>query len=367
MTAPVVPLPTRVAPGSAGGAGRLAQATLFGFIGVELVSLLTGIVTLLRWEQRQVELNSEEAFFADGWDFGVGFAYFGVFIICGIAWLIWQYQAHSNLSSMTATKYRPAAAFWILVPIASLFVPFLAIGELARAGIDRPILRRWWWGLYLAMNALVGVSSVAGLAEMWLTSLIVGIAASAVGIGAAICAIRLISLINSGLESRRASAGRPAGRPTLTERAGLFWAGGASLLTVMGGSLFGVALPEIVRNLPAVPETNLAFVVGACFSETEVDFIDVSCNGPHEAEVYEVLEYPEASAYPGDDLIADWAEPQCYAQFEPYTGVPYPDSALEFGYLFPSAQGWQVGDREVICYLFDPSGDDLTEPVAQAA
>ncbi|MDQ3501361.1 MAG: hypothetical protein M3488_10425, partial [Actinomycetota bacterium] len=124
MTAPVVPLPTRVAPGSAGGAGRLAQATLFGFIGVELVSLLTGIVTLLRWEQRQVELNSEEAFFADGWDFGVGFAYFGVFIICGIAWLIWQYQAHSNLSSMTATKYRPAAAFWILVPIASLFVPF---------------------------------------------------------------------------------------------------------------------------------------------------------------------------------------------------------------------------------------------------
>ena len=361
------PLPIRVPPTTAVGAGRFTQAGLAGYIGVEVISFLTGVVTLLRWDDRERELAAQEPFFADGWDLGLGFAYFGVFLLCGIAWLIWQYQAHSNLSNLTQTRFRPAAAFWILVPVASLFLPYQAIAELARAEVDRPVLRRWWWALYLSMNFLIGVASGFTLATNLLVSTAVRAAAAVVGIGAAIAAIRLISHINAGLETRRGSAGWVAGPPPLSSKFRVIWAGAALLLTVLGSGLLGWALPAVVRAIPTIPDTNLAFAVGDCFNETAEEFVDISCDEPHQAEIYEVLDHPDAPAYPGGQLIADWAEPQCYSRFESYTGVAYPDSALEFNYLFPTAQGWREGDREVICYLFDPSGDDLTEPIANPA
>lgn len=361
------PIPGRVPPGSAVGAGRFVQAGLAGYIGVELISFLTGLVTLLRWDDRERELAAEEPFFADGWDLGLGFAYFGVFLICGIAWLIWQYQAHANFSSLTQTRFRPASTFWILVPVASLFLPYQAIAELARADVDRPVLRRWWWALYLSMNFLIGVASGFTLTANFFVSTAVRAAAAVVGIGAAIAAIRLISHINAGLETRRGTAGWVAGPPPLSQKFRLVWAGAALLLTVLGSGLLGWALPAIVRAIPTIPDTNLAFAVGDCFNETGEEFVDISCDEPHQAEIYEVLDHPDASAYPGGQLIADWAEPQCYSRFESYTGIAYPDSALEFNYLFPTAQGWREGDREVICYLFDPSGDDLTAPIAKPA
>ena len=361
------PLSIRVPPGSAVGAGRFAQAGLAGYIGVELISFLTGVVTLVRWNDRERELAAPAPFFADGWDLGLGFAYFGVFLVCGIAWLIWQYQAHTNLSNLTQTRFRPASAFWILVPVVSLFLPYRAIAELTQAGVDRPSLRRWWWALYLSMNFLIGLASGFALLENLLASTAIRAVGAVLGIGAAIAAIRVISLVNTGLETRRISAGWVAGPPPLSRKFSLVWAGAALVSTVLGGGLMGWALPAIVRAIPTIPATNLAFAVGDCFNETAEEFVDISCDEPHQAEIYEVLDHPDASAYPGGQLIADWAEPQCYARFESYTGVAYPDSALEFNYLFPTAAGWREGDREVICYLFDPSGDDLTEPIANPA
>ena len=366
MTEPTVPtLPARVPPASPVGSGRFAQGTLFGFIGVEVILLIGSIVTLLRWETREIELSRVEPVFADGWDTGVGLAAFGIVILAGIAWLIWQFQAHANLSRLATTRFRSSAAFLILVPIASLFLPYQAIGELARSGTDRPALRRLWWALYLTMNFSLGVSSILALAGYPYWSTVVGALSALIGIGAAASAMQIIALVNAGLEERRAAAGWPLGPPPLSRRMGALLAGGAAVLTVMGGGLFGFLLPEIIKNLPAVPETNLAFAVGGCFSEGDDEYLDVSCDEPHEAETYRVLEHPESSAYPGAQLIEQWAEPQCYSNFEAYTGVPYQDSSLEFGYLYPTAQGWRAGDREVICYLFDPSGDDLTGPVSR--
>jgi hypothetical protein len=358
---------SRIPPSSPVGAGRFVQAALFGYIGVEAVTALTGIVTLLRWSERAAELSSADPFFADGWDFGLGLAFFGIWLLCGIAWIVWQYQAHSNLSALIPTRFRPAAAFWILVPVASLFVPFQAISELTKAGVDRPSARRWWWALYLATNIAVGISSVSGLAEMWLASTILSIVAAGTGIAAALLAVRLISLINTGLETRRTSAGWKPGPPALSQRVGVICACTASILALAGAGTFGLALPEIVRNLPQGDSSSLAFTVGGCFDETGDDFVDVSCEQPHQAEVYHVVQHPDVSLYPGDDEMAEWAEPQCYSRFESYTGVSYQDSALEFGYLYPSPGGWQAGDREVVCYLFDPSGDDLTAPIAPPA
>jgi hypothetical protein len=141
----------------------------------------------------------------------------------------------------------------------------------------------------------------------------------------------------------------------------------ASFLTAIGGAAFGLLLPEAIRSFGTDLSSRATFAVGSCFDEEPTGFIDVECDVPHEAEVYHVVDHPEAVAYPGDRLIEQWAEPQCYARFESYTGLPYQDSSLEFGYLYPSARGWQSGDREVVCYLFDPSGEDLDQPIAQPA
>jgi hypothetical protein len=366
MTEPAVRLPpTRIPPSSPAGAGRFAQAALFGYIGVEAVSVLTAGVTLLRWRERELELSSQNPFFADGWDFGLGLAFFGIWLICGIAWIIWQFQAHANLSSLMPTRFRPGAAFFILVPIASLFVPYQAMAELARAGIDRPPLRRWWWALYLTTNLLIGVASFLSYAGSWLAATVVGLCAGIVGIAAAAAAIRLIGLVGAGLESRRLSAGWAPSARQLSRRVAWVLAGSAAFLTLAGGAVFGLLLPAALANLTPALEPNQSFAVGSCFDETATEFVDVSCHEPHDAEVYYVVAHPETPSYPGDTSLEQWAEPQCYARFDSYTGIAYQDSSLEFGYLYPSALGWQSGDREVVCYLFDPSGEDLTRPIAQ--
>ena len=79
--------------------------------------------------------------------------------------------------------------------------------------------------------------------------------------------------------------------------------------------------------------------------------------------MYAKLNYPDQAAYPGQEEFESWAEPLCYGRFESYTGIGYEESSLDFGYLYPGTQGWAAGDQEVICYLFDPAGDDLTSPI----
>jgi hypothetical protein len=358
--------PPGIPPSSPAGTGRFLTAALYAYVGVEAVTFLTNVVTLLRWREREQELFSPEPFFTDGWELGLGLAYFGVFLLCGVAWLIWQFQAHSNLSRLTRTRFKAGAAFWIFVPVVSLFLPYQAIGELARAGTDRPALRRWWWGLYLAMNLTIGAASVVTLLQQWQLSILLRAIGSILAIGAAIAAIRLVAVINKALEERRSGAGWPAvSGVALLSRTGMVWTAIAAIVTIGAGAGFGVVLPQVVRNLPSVPETDFEFAVGGCFDETDVDFVEANCSEPHEAEVYRIIDHPEATVYPGPKLIAGWAEPQCYAGFESYVGLPYQDSALEFGYLYPTAQGWQAGDREVVCYLFDPSGDALTDSIAQ--
>ncbi len=83
----------------------------------------------------------------------------------------------------------------------------------------------------------------------------------------------------------------------------------------------------------------------------------VPCSEPHDYEVYfhdEVSfdEYPTNE----DDL---WAEGEnfCYQAFEPFVGMAYEESTLDFFYDVPTQESWTLAnDRAVDCLLFDPAG-----------
>ncbi|WP_340696775.1 septum formation family protein [Cellulosimicrobium funkei] len=106
--------------------------------------------------------------------------------------------------------------------------------------------------------------------------------------------------------------------------------------------------------------------VGDCIVSSKLDDADlvesvpvVPCSEPHDAEVYAETELP-AGDYPGDEAVTTSAEEFCYGAFEPFVGLPYEESAHEYWYFTPRADGWtRQGDRVVQCVL-DTNGTDVT-------
>jgi Septum formation/Protein of unknown function (DUF2510) len=102
--------------------------------------------------------------------------------------------------------------------------------------------------------------------------------------------------------------------------------------------------------------------VGDCLSEiqaTEETFISVEtvpCSQPHSEEIYAVVTLPEGD-FPGDEAIITQAEDVCVAEFEGFVGLSYAESVLEFNYAWPLEEGWDAGERGVVCAVSDPDGD----------
>ena len=89
----------------------------------------------------------------------------------------------------------------------------------------------------------------------------------------------------------------------------------------------------------------------------------VPCDGPHEQEVYHLFELA-AGPYPGDEQVEALAREECTAQFEEYVGVAAEWSALDFFYVWPGRDTWEIGNRRGGCSLLDAVGRDLTGSMA---
>ena len=107
--------------------------------------------------------------------------------------------------------------------------------------------------------------------------------------------------------------------------------------------------------------------VGTCFDDppsfdsvTDVPIRD--CSEPHDNEVI-ALEVMAGSSYPGDDTVTSISEETCVRVFDAAMGVPYLDSPYEVGWLSPSSDSWDLGDREIICFVFDPAFEKITGSV----
>lgn len=108
--------------------------------------------------------------------------------------------------------------------------------------------------------------------------------------------------------------------------------------------------------------------IGDCFdagNETEISDVDgMPCDEPHDYEVFAVQER-DGDTYPTEDEFDAIFESICIAAFEPYVGSDYTTSALYAGMITPSESSWDDGDREYVCYLYEPVDETLTENVPQ--
>lgn len=81
----------------------------------------------------------------------------------------------------------------------------------------------------------------------------------------------------------------------------------------------------------------------------------VPCSEPHESEVYFRFDLPDGD-FPGDDAVSKAADERCIAEFAPFVGKPFEESALEFFTFQPTESSWSgQDDREVLCIVGDPN------------
>ena len=82
----------------------------------------------------------------------------------------------------------------------------------------------------------------------------------------------------------------------------------------------------------------------------------VSCDDPHENEVYAVFELPD-STWKGDDYVFKQAEIGCLARFKTFVGIEYELSTLWADVLYPLEKHWkEIDDRRVTCSVTQESG-----------
>ena len=116
-----------------------------------------------------------------------------------------------------------------------------------------------------------------------------------------------------------------------------------------------------------ISQSALDLVVGDCFVEpaAEDEVQDVQrapCNEPHSGEVMLVADYPAQDAYPGDEAFQAWVETNCLGEaFSTYTGKSYEEALdISVSYLYPTADGWGQGDKEMTCYLVPVDGTPVS-------
>lgn len=136
---------------------------------------------------------------------------------------------------------------------------------------------------------------------------------------------------------------------------------------------FTLALAVAVLSLVAASCGGevLTLEVGTCFDDPESfeevsDVPRVDCAEPHDNEVI-ALRQLDGSSFPGDEVVATLADDLCVVAFDGYLGVSYQQSVYEFGWLVPTSASWDAGDREVICFIYDPTFAKITGSVEGTA
>lgn len=123
---------------------------------------------------------------------------------------------------------------------------------------------------------------------------------------------------------------------------GLLTAGAAALMFLIGGLLDQDTPARSLRAGDCILDPGADQVV-------DVDRVD--CASPHEFEVIGVVGLT-GTGYPGDAAVVAEARTACEAVFAAYVGEPYEDSPWFINVFTPTAEGWEEGEREATCLVF---------------
>ena len=113
-----------------------------------------------------------------------------------------------------------------------------------------------------------------------------------------------------------------------------------------------------------MPERNSAhtLVVGECFNNTvtitatEDEVVDVpreNCTLDHDNEVIASIQL-DGAIFPGDDSVIIQGFKNCLPEFEEFIGVGFEEAGtLEYDFFGPTEASWALGDREILCFVYD--------------
>jgi len=79
------------------------------------------------------------------------------------------------------------------------------------------------------------------------------------------------------------------------------------------------------------------------------------CINRHDSEFYAGTAL-EGSSFPGDDYISDFSIDFCLSEFDTFVGKVFEESTLNAYYLSPSLEEWNLGNKSVLCGIYDPTG-----------
>jgi len=398
---PIAPAPPWVAPVEFGNRyrspSRLANALRCCLIGVMLISALDAaaftaahqVVGRLLSEPGQVDPDAVTDI--DRWTVVTALGQ-GALIVLAFGLLIaWTSRIYRNLPVFGVRNLHFSEGWAIgawFVPFLNLVRPKAIIDDCwrgsgadeglpvtARRGRGVPALVHWWWAARI-LAWFLGLA--AGAEPARLEDLHSGAATAVIGdvvvIVACVLEIAVVTRLTDRQRTRIAPAARQRQRP---------WA-----LVVSGALLFAVA--TFVGGLAVIawPTTSstsdghhraftMSLVVGQCFDvppevgavgTDDAELLEVEvmpCDEPHDHEIISAFDHEAASgvAYPGIDELTANAEDRCIADFETWVGSSFEVSSLDILVLGPTAEGWSLDDRTLLCIAARIDGQKLDRSV----
>jgi len=105
-------------------------------------------------------------------------------------------------------------------------------------------------------------------------------------------------------------------------------------------------------------DMNQARSVGISGGGFAEEMAAIPCSEPHDNELYAVfdlsdrLPYLALERFPGEEGIVSFSRDGCFERFENFIGISYEESTLLVRMLYPTAESWAQGDREVSCMVY---------------
>jgi hypothetical protein len=133
------------------------------------------------------------------------------------------------------------------------------------------------------------------------------------------------------------------------------------------GSLLGAAdSPAVDADAQRVYWEDLQ--PGMCLREVPIgmDYIVVDCSAEHEDEVMSRGTLAGSKEWPGDAGLWDAGADKCLSAFASYVGLDPDESRLDFDFLTPDKDSWNDGKGTLICFVLDPSHDQITRALRDA-
>jgi hypothetical protein len=117
----------------------------------------------------------------------------------------------------------------------------------------------------------------------------------------------------------------------------------------------GLGLRQFLSTSAGDLTTGDCFDLPPAGTETITDVQHQPCGQEHGAEVFFVGDHPASGEdpYPVGAGMLSFLEDQCLPAYLAYTGTDLTTQAtFDVGWFQPTEEGWQRGDRSVICYAY---------------